>query len=146
MLLFIRCGGADYVWWYWFQYISCYCLSRHKPRHGRKEKAFQYISCYCLSISFFALKSVLTISIHLMLLFIQIEEYDFVTFHKNFNTSHVIVYRDQPKGKWWTPQEFQYISCYCLSDWGGRQHGGTAISIHLMLLFIRSKLCWIKFI
>ena len=53
---------------------------------------FQYISCYCLSLSSFLLIESPLISIHLMLLFIDV-------------------------GDLWTQGSsgFQYISCYCLS-------------------------------
>ena len=35
-----------------------------------------------------------------------------------------------------TTEEFQYISCYCLSWWSVLQEAVYIISIHLMLLFI----------
>ena len=59
---------------------------------GLHHFEFQYISCYCLSGSVRIHRSLMVISIHLMLLFIG----DFV-WHR---TAAV---------------EFQYISCYCLS-------------------------------
>ena len=98
----------------WFQYISCYCLSKYNVcqtvRHVnfntshvtvyrgdvaanlQKQIKFQYISCYCLS------------SEHVRCL----------CGLYNFNTSHVTVYRVRP----WFHRNFQNIS------------------IHLMLLFI----------
>ena len=101
---------------------------------------FQYISCYCLSLSSFLLIESPLISIHLMLLFIDV-------------------------GDLWTQGSsgFQYISCYCLSRRSflvssGSWHFNTShvtvypwwspnislyshISIHLMLLFI---LRWLR--
>ena len=53
-----------------FQYISCYCLSSLVIIWFLVPPSFQYISCYCLSISKSFYNCFLTISIHLMLLFI----------------------------------------------------------------------------
>ena len=98
-------------------------------------KIFQYISCYCLSyLSFLDAISLynfntshvtvyleewsekgdyIQISIHLMLLFIEMSVKHAIRF-PNFNTSHVTVYRsDWCSGSY--SCIFQYISCYCLS-------------------------------
>ena len=56
---------------YIFQYISCYCLSRPLHLIPLPFRGFQYISCYCLSKSLFVITYLLSISIHLMLLFID---------------------------------------------------------------------------
>ena len=76
-----------------FQYISCYCLSAPSKYGNDKALSFQYISCYCLSRR--ALSGEMedmSISIHLMLLFILVQD-------------KLSSY----------PRKFQYISCYCLS-------------------------------
>ena len=54
---------------------------------------------------------------------------------KNFNTSHVTVYRG---GTYASCEKtiFQYISCYCLSHVLLHRPDHPLISIHLMLLFI----------
>ena len=99
---------------------------------------FQYISCYCLSRSRRLRPALKSISIHLMLLFIECRKWNacgvfyFNTSHVtvyqfrlhtiraltvHFNTSHVTVYQ---------PQCYQHQSLYL-------------ISIHLMLLFILSS-------
>ena len=92
-----------------------------------------------------------------MLLFIIIPA-SFAPRFVNFNTSHVTVYR-RHTGNDHPVSEFQYISCYCLSDshcmsletqWYFNTSHVTVylcisipecvyirISIHLMLLFIR---------
>ena len=97
---------------------------------------FQYISCYCLSVSGVSFSSLFSnfntsqvtvyrfflhasvwlsvISIHLMLLFIQLSHM-IANRTTNFNTSHVTVYRyTLVKGR--NRFAFQYISCYCLSE------------------------------
>ena len=56
---------------------------------------------------------------------------------KNFNTSHVTVYRRTPQGLN-HKTIFQYISCYCLSCVRWFCKTCKQISIHLMLLFITS--------
>ena len=52
-----------------------------------------------------------------------------------FNTSHVTVYLYLGRARKYI-NEFQYISCYCLSKRTGRRAVLHDISIHLMLLFI----------
>ena len=77
---------------------------------------FQYISCYCLSFAVIVPDSRFNfISIHLMLVFIFFCYYR-SSDYCHFNTSHVTVYR--------------------ISANSGKPH--YAISIHLMLLFIRN--------
>ena len=53
----------------------------------------------------------------------------------DFNTSHVTVYHYTNIFIHFSPQ-FQYISCYCLSQAKILTYHNTTISIHLMLLFI----------
>ena len=140
---------------------------------------FQYISCYCLSRTSCYTGRYILISIHLMLLFIvHLSFLDAISLC-NFNTSHVTVYLPHPFPRRWCMlnfntshvtvyqnmneqnrniQEFQYISCYCLSPhpfprrWcmlnfntshvtvyprqKNRSIKQLLISIHLMLLFI----------
>ena len=98
-----------------FQYNSCYCLSTLTGEIKIPGSEFQYNSCYCLS---------------LWLAKISITP-------KNFNTTLVTVYLSTLTGKKVTPRnfnttlvtvyhgasrmddgglEFQYNSCYCLSN------------------------------
>ena len=118
-----------------FQYISCYSLSWKLQKYIIQTYMFQYISCYSLSLwintesalqirfntSHVTLylypaqqdRSLMIVSIHLMLLFI----YEFHTeFHlpMRFNTSHVTLYHSEAYRKR-TNSTFQYISCYSLS-------------------------------
>ena len=144
----------------------------------RKLK-FQYISCYSLSIAellFWVISNRFNtshvtlyqskgnarhpsdvVSIHLMLLFITIENLDekvdvcFNTSHVTlylqqrtgsgihlicFNTSHVTLYPREREGCVFR-NVFQYISCYSLSkNIFGIYRSWIHVSIHLMLLFI----------
>ena len=72
MLLFIDGGPVQIGVESTFQYISCYCLSQTATRWTNFHRIFQYISCYCLSHTE-AVKE---------------------TLNRNFNTSHVTVYRN----------------------------------------------------
>ena len=116
MLLFIIYQPICFYLFFWFQYISCYCLSlcfvvstfprfisihlmllfiyRHKQRTS-KTLRFQYISCYCLSFILMGHTGI----------------------EPDFNTSHVTVYR---------------VGLNTLSV-------NVNISIHLMLLFILTR-------
>ena len=93
MLLFIISSPCLFSPFFKFQYISCYCLSvpfnkflfcyihfntshvtvyRIRNRIKFQIGVFQYISCYCLSSPSIPIStSLIHISIHLMLLFIQ---------------------------------------------------------------------------
>ena len=95
------------------------------------------------------------VSIHLMLLFINVQNTAtqiancFNTSHVTlylsflykhsathcFNTSHVTLYQ-RKYGEMSRRIEFQYISCYSLSDLREKQRKRIFVSIHLMLLFI----------
>ena len=118
-----------------FQYISCYCLSLCKETIRRRNLISIHLMLLFIGINstFETKKSY--ISIHLMLLFI--EYYDSNgDINKNFNTSHVTVYRIRTVWVWKHngisihlmllfifvsaflnvfTSGFQYISCYCLS-------------------------------
>ena len=76
------------------------------------------------------------VSIHLMLLFIS-GGLKWVFLVMGFNTSHVTLYqgRSRKRGK---EIPFQYISCYSLSRPCGVVVSKYGVSIHLMLLFIKS--------
>ena len=78
--------------YYMFQYISCYSLSISTYK-GLDTKVFQYISCYSLSRNRTNAEENLTVSIHLMLLFIDIRQKDICSATGRFNTSHVTLYR-----------------------------------------------------
>ena len=113
MLLFIASGKGLGDEDYEFQYISCYCLSLpgrivsvltmdfntshvtvYQALQIKKSmfSVFQYISCYCLSECLGRKHGINQISIHLMLLFIDVgqERMDILRY---FNTSHVTVYQ-----------------------------------------------------
>ena len=119
-----------------FQYISCYCLSVLGFAGHIGTLIFQYISCYCLSFPFSILLSVVlhfntshvtvypfsfsssetfvTISIHLMLLFIL----PYRLFKNNLlNISIHLMLLFIYMGDYNSDmlKIFQYISCYCLS-------------------------------
>ena len=82
---------------------------------------------------------ILCVSIHLMLLFIDIYPNQSNNKDFSFNTSHVTLYPT------WADIEvalatFQYISCYSLSVEAQSPSGAlTYVSIHLMLLFINRE-------
>ena len=75
---------------------------------------FQYISCYCLSISKSFYNCFLTISIHLMLLFINNETAQVA---QEILFQYISCYCLSPSGctTLVAVAPFQYISCYCLS-------------------------------
>ena len=113
MLLFI--GGKNKAFRFVprFQYISCYCLSSLAT--GRKH--LKDISIHLMLLLITGVvpegEEVTKFSIHLMLLFIRISS-ALINFKIDFNTSHVTVYRRENILKD-ALNEFQYISCYCLS-------------------------------
>ena len=102
-------------------------------------------------------RKVCNVSIHLMLLFIYLREYN-EWLLRRFNTSHVTLYRlgdiflEDAEHRFNTSHvtlypelvhpanvsvPFQYISCYSLSFIILRRSIRICVSIHLMLLFIR---------
>ena len=97
-----------------FQYISCYSLSQVLPIINVKKDMFQYISCYSLSQDGWTKTWRISVSIHLMLLFIP------PTLMQQAFVSRVSIHlmllfiRTGLKGKFWI-EKFQYISCYSLS-------------------------------
>ena len=140
-----------------FQYISCYSLSLRAYRlvwmivcfntshvtlyqglwtSWRPHQSFQYISCYSLSPGGEKDTSRTTVSIHLMLLFINMLRCS-RGIKRRFNTSHVTLYRGTGKKDGGLFTTFQYISCYSLSViYSSRSKAKNVVSIHLMLLFI----------
>ena len=143
-----------------FQYISCYSLSGHNEESdlwrnvsihlmllfiGEEterlvcKETFQYISCYSLSNCTDLTQpfqngfntSHVTLYQHLDIAKASAKE--------RFNTSHVTLYHlpDSRNIRKWT---FQYISCYSLSERRWRKKNEIHVSIHLMLLFIESRM------
>mgnify|MGYP000012059015 FL=1 len=99
-----------------FQYISCYSLSGSIGELSVVNRLFQYISCYSLSVTgnTYGAKDV------------------------RFNTSHVTLYRKTIQYPQYPFCRFQYISCYSLS-WSITDNKRLKrVSIHLMLLFIKT--------
>ena len=92
MLLFIQkvhfSGLIDIL----FQYITCYSLSRLICAAPFLFASFQYITCYSLSWTIYRYEFKNRVSIHHMLLFIDLR------------------IRKQERNIW-----FQYITCYSLS-------------------------------
>ena len=136
MLLFIMFRH----WWLRihcrFQYISCYCLSHFCTGNRFAVLLFQYISCYCLSRSYHLLFYSISISIHLMLLFIMQVFFDvritcLISIHLMllFISTCSLVTVPPPLISihlmllfiafgfilFFFDIKFQYISCYCLS-------------------------------
>ncbi len=118
-----------------FQYISCYSLSNYDKLSDAWDYCFntshvtlyqsfrQKIKCFLVSFNtshvtlylfvWCTAPYFLTVSIHLMLLFIRLV----ITFFFEmvcFNTSHVTLYQAAPMVKV-IDCKFQYISCYSLS-------------------------------
>ena len=98
---------------------------------------FQYISCYCLSPCGRSLPFSAFISIHLMLLFINISPVNLLI-RTHFNTSHVTVYRYTRS----SPTSSNLISIHLMLLFIFQSYHSLfysiSISIHLMLLFIDS--------
>ena len=92
MLLFIRIILFGFWQSLTFQYISCYSLSRNRYPGTCYCCGFQYISCYSLSNHSFCTVCLITVSIHLMLLFIVGLSALGISV-TCFNTSHVTLYR-----------------------------------------------------
>ena len=93
----------------------------HQPSYK-----FQYISCYCLSQSYHLLFYSISISIHLMLLFITSR---ILPNHISLSISiHLmLLFICGANGITNPYSSFQYISCYCLSSYGGDTSG---VNIH----------------
>ena len=100
------------------------------------DSLFQYISCYSLSRAVDIMETASVVSIHLMLLFINMLRCS-RGIKRRFNTSHVTLYRGTGKKDGGLFTTFQYISCYSLSViYSSRSKAKNVVSIHLMLLFI----------
>ena len=112
MLLFIS-GAQEISQLYYNFNTSHVTVYRIFPVGSSNMFKFQYISCYCLSTCPCGMETDWYISIHLMLLFIEKLDNGEVL-SKDFNTSHVTVYRNLEE----------------------RTKRRRSISIHLMLLFI----------
>ena len=97
-----------------FQYISCYCLSDGTNGKMYFVSEFQYISCYCLSwcnvIYLVACKDFNTSHVTVY----RFDACSCTPAISYFNTSHVTVYLEKLATDT-TVTLFQYISCYCLS-------------------------------
>ena len=133
MLLFIAVRQIQCLAVFYFN-TSHVTVYRNHIWADQPRKWFQYISCYCLSRSMAVPSPITRISIHLMLLFIIQGLIDLVIL-MHFNTSHVTVYRLH-RVSLYNIEQFQYISCYCLSISRCLFSHLCWISIHLMLLFI----------
>ena len=105
-----------------FQYISCYCLSNSIQPLKSLFVKFQYISCYCLSdLQIFLLHCLRNFNTS----HVTVYRFCFVpaaAVRDNFNTSHVTVYQSG-ESKDSRRNAFQYISCYCLSICGSFRSG-----------------------
>ena len=99
-----------------FQYISCYCLSILVLFHSENEFISIHLMLLFIKQKHRTGRRKHGISIHLMLLFISALA-SFVLLPRDFNTSHVTVYLIPYALIAITGIAFQYISCYCLSDW-----------------------------
>ena len=71
LLLFIGAKLGNFTNKLLFQYNSCYCLSGANRNASAHYFVFQYNSCYCLSNCIENGMAIETISIQLLLLFIQ---------------------------------------------------------------------------
>ena len=85
-------GSKNWTLWYLFQYISCYSLSAHRtePQASRSSFNTSHVTLYQFKVVTY--RRYLLVSIHLMLLFI--------------NLVHLLCTAELM---------FQYISCYSLS-------------------------------
>ena len=140
-----------------FQYISCYCLSNQRARGQSTLLYFNtshvtvyrllFYPCYFSFLNFntshvtvylypngiFVVRII--ISIHLMLLFINISACLFLIF-RYFNTSHVTVYRIYPLASSVSTEISIHLMLLFISTPISSSLDCTCISIHLMLLFI----------
>ena len=156
MLLFIKgCGHhGDRISRFNTSHVTLYRQGEKRTRPGLP---FQYISCYSLS---YWLREVLLselVSIHLMLLFINIplavwlwpDTFQYISCYSlsegesliqigAVKFQYISCYSLSIIGKlngYYYPM-FQYISCYSLSWCRPCWNGPDGVSIHLMLLFI----------
>ena len=159
MLLFIKgCGHhGDRISRFNTSHVTLYRQGEKRTRPGLP---FQYISCYSLS---YWLREVLLselVSIHLMLLFINIplavwlwpDTFQYISCYSlsegesliqigAVKFQYISCYSLSIIGKlngYYYPM-FQYISCYSLSTFLRCLCSSNLVSIHLMLLFIQWK-------
>ena len=99
MLLFIRVTFGGYHEKYWFQYISCYSLSRHSSRHSWSCSLFQYISCYSLSAKNRPVSNYSCMFQYISCYSLSIFYFLITSYLASFNTSHVTLY---PPENWWS--------------------------------------------
>ena len=107
-------------------------------------KWFQYISCYSLSKIKISFDGRLWVSIHLMLLFIQcVSDNNLNTDTFQYISCYSLSYLF---GVWFLAWIwFQYISCYSLSLAPATLVPSVVVSIHLMLLFIQDLSFFLTF-
>ena len=143
-----------------FKYISCYCLS---CRTGWMTGQIFYsntshVIVYLYKYSCYRCRQGDSNTSHVIVYQYSVPPDNPIRYYSN--TSHVIVYRKSPslslfpaeiqihlmllfiysiKDKHLTPDEFKYISCYCLSSTSSVSTILRKIQIHLMLLFIRGR-------
>ena len=118
-----------------FQYISCCYLSEGGGWYVRKREKFQYISCCYLSKCFFVVFLLYyLVSIHLMLLFINLKQFMQLAL-LSFNTSHVVIY---PIISIFTSSRLSFNTSHVVIylNRKRKKRGFDNVSIHLMLLFI----------
>ena len=98
----------------WFQYISCCSLSRSKHLYLSLIKVSIHLMLQFIELSCVSVWCRRSVSIHLMLQFILTTGFSTVA-DGSFNTSHVVVYQISPTIHNIIIQLFQYISCCSLS-------------------------------
>ena len=99
-----------------FQYISCYSLSCLSDIDFYRAILFQYISCYSLSNLCYKSGPFLHVSIHLMLLFIiNHQKKKLWNLLVSIHLMLLFILCGHAEANFGT--EFQYISCYSLSEW-----------------------------
>ena len=117
MLLFILKPNRFQIFFFPFQYISCYSLSSWRIKLAKENTTFQYISCYSLSLAF------------LTFLSYQLPFQYISCYSLSINQTPHVLFQSL----------FQYISCYSLSIIATRFFKVVLVSIHLMLLFIKNQ-------
>ena len=102
----------------------------------RIQYKFQYISCCYLSVARYSIVSATSfVSIHLMLLFIELLCSN-LKIEATFQYISCCYLSKEAYNTLLIFQKFQYISCCYLSYYVSLLFPLTAVSIHLMLLFI----------
>ena len=96
---------------------------------------FQYITCYSLSGSTVDRMYSAGVSIHHMLLFIHFLQVLYLPCAVSIH--HILLFIIVARPESTEDEEFQYITCYSLSDCWRRYIYRYIVSIHHMLLFIK---------